>query len=127
MVGKIFKEEKQLPEFERDLKQLVKKFRSLPEDLETLISTSLNLYHKLNRKHNGIERIPDLGIEYPEIYKVRKFVCKALKGKGAMSGIRVIYAHYPDKDLVEFVEMYFKADQENEDRARILRLYKKRN
>jgi len=124
-VGKIFKEEIRLPEFERDLRQLAKRFRSLPEDLETLTSKSLFLYHKLGQKHDGIERISNLGIETPEIYKVRKFACKALKGKGAMSGIRVIYAHYPDRDRVEFVEMYFKADKENEDRARILRRYKK--
>jgi hypothetical protein len=124
-VGKIFNEEIQLPEFERDLRQLTKKYRSLPEDLEILISASLNLYHKLNQKHNGIVPIANLGIEYPEIYKVRKFACKALKGKGAMSGIRVIYAYFPDVDKVEFVEMYFKADQGNEDRARISRLYKK--
>jgi hypothetical protein len=124
-VGKIFKEEIRLPAFERDLRLLTKKFRSLPEDLETLVSKSLNLYHKLNVKHDGIERISNLGIEAPEIYKVRKFACKALKGRGAMSGIRVIYAHYSDKDRVEFVEMHYKADQENEDRARILALYKK--
>jgi mRNA-degrading endonuclease RelE of RelBE toxin-antitoxin system len=124
-MGKIFKEEIQHPEFERDLKQLTKKFRSLPDDLETLISASLNLYHKLNQKHDGIVPVEGLGIAYPVVYKVTKFACKALKGRGAKSGIRVIYAYFPDKDRIEFVEMYFKADQKNEDRARIIRLYKK--
>lgn len=121
----IFKENFQHPEFERDLKQLTKKFRSLPEDLETLIKFSLQPFHKLDQKQDGIENISGLGIEYPKVYKVTKFTCKALKGRGSKSGIRVIYAYFPDKDRIEFVEMYFKADQEKEDRARIHKLYKK--
>lgn len=121
----IFKELFQHPEFERDLRQLTKKFRSLPKDLETLISIAMKVYHKDNIKLDGIELISGLGIEYPQIFKVTKFACHALKTRGAKSGIRVIYAYFPGLDKVEFVEMYFKADQENEDRARILRLYKK--
>lgn len=121
----IFKESYRHPEFERDLKQLTKKFRSLPDDLETFIKFSLNSFHHLNQNQDGIEHIAGLGIEYPKVYKVTKFSCKALKGRGAKSGIRVIYAYFLDKDRVEFVEMYFKADQENEDRSRITKLYKK--
>ena len=124
-MGTIFKEEIQLPEFERDLKQLTKKYRSLPEDMKTLVTFSLNLFHKLNQNQDGIELIAGIGIEYPKIYKVTKFTCKALKGRGAKSGIRVIYAYFPDKDRVEFVEMYFKTDQTNESRERIHKLYKK--
>jgi mRNA-degrading endonuclease RelE of RelBE toxin-antitoxin system len=123
-MAKIFKEVVRRPEFERDLKHLIKKFRSLPEDLETLVSTSLNLYHKMDIKHDGIERIDRLRIDQPEIYKVVKFACRALKGRGAKSGLRVIYAYDSALDKIEFVEIYFKADQEIEDRARILRIYK---
>jgi mRNA-degrading endonuclease RelE of RelBE toxin-antitoxin system len=43
-----------------------------------------------------------------QIYKVKKFSCKALKGKGVKSGIRVIYAFYPEELRVEFLEIYFK-------------------
>lgn len=39
------------------------------------------------------------------------------------SGIRIIYAYIADKDRLEFIEMYFKGDKENEDKGRILRLY----
>ncbi len=124
-MGTIFKEEIRLPEFERDLKQLTKKYRSLPEDMKTLITFSLNLFHKQNQNQDGIELMAGLGIEYPKIYKVTKFTCKSLKGRGAKSGMRVIYAYFPDLDKVEFVEMYFKADQENEDRKRIARIYEK--
>jgi mRNA-degrading endonuclease RelE of RelBE toxin-antitoxin system len=123
-MAKIFKEEVRRPEFERDLKHLAKKFPSLPDDLETLVSTSLNLYHKLEIKHDGIKRIENLGVDRPQIFKVLKFACRALKGRGAKSGLRLIYAYYPDLDKIEFVEVYFKADRVNENRARILGLYK---
>ncbi len=116
----IFSEIKYLPEFEKELKNLSKKrFRTLPEDLATFIDTPLKLYHKLKTDYDGIIPISDLGIKYPEIYKVTKFSCKALKGRGVKSGIRLTYAYYPDRDMIEFIEIYFKGDKENEDRTRI--------
>ena len=35
------------------------------------------------------------------------------------SGIRVIYAYYVLTNTVDFIEMYFKGESENEDRERI--------
>ncbi len=81
--------------------------------------------HKLNIDNQGVVRISDLGIEYPHLYKARKFSCRALKGRGAASGIRVIYAYYPQEDIIEFIEIYYKGKKENEDRERILRHYNK--
>jgi len=69
----------------------------------------------------------DLGIEYPKIYKARKFPCRALKGKGAASGLRIIYAYYENEDVIEFVEIYYKGEKENENRERILRYYGKQD
>jgi hypothetical protein len=46
-----------------------------------------------------------------------------VRGKGAQSGIRVIYAYYEEEDKIELVEIYFKGDKENEDRQRILKYY----
>jgi len=34
------------------------------------------------------------------------------------------YAYYKDKDIIEFIEIYFKGDKENEDRARIREHYR---
>lgn len=119
----LFKKIESLPEFQKDLKKLAKKFRTLEEDLENLIKHQLAPYHKLNIDNHGIFRIDDLNIAEPKIFKVRKFACKALKGKGAMSGIRVIYAYYESDDSVEFIEIYYKGEKENEDRARILKHY----
>lgn len=122
---KIFNEIRRLPEFEHDIKKLSKRYYSLEEDLDTFIDKQLKLYHKLRIDNGGIFQISNLGIECPKIYKAKKFACKSLKGKGVMSGIRVIYAYFEDKNDIEFIEIYYKGDKENEDRSRILRLYEK--
>ena len=120
---KIFNDIRKLAEFNKDFKKLSKKFRTLDDDLNAFIGNQLKLTHKKNIDNRGVVRISDLGIEYPQIYKARKFACKALKGKGAASGIRVIYAYYEQKDIIEFIEIYYKGDKENEDRDRILLHY----
>ena len=121
---KRFSEVRRLTEFEKDLKKLSKKFRTLEEDLKVFVDKQLKLYHKLGIDNRGCIRISDLGISYPEIYKARKFACRSLKGKGVASGIRVIYAYYEKEDIIEFIEIYYKGDKANEDRQRILQRYK---
>ncbi len=117
-----FSEISECPEFQKDFKKLLKKFLSLKEDLETFKNTALKAFHKLGQENLGIFRISHLGFEIPEVYKATKFACKSLKGRGAASGIRVIYAHYPNEDKIVLIEIYFKADQENEDKERIKRV-----
>lgn len=124
-MSKIFKEIVFLSEFEKDKKKLIKRFRTLDEDLETFINVQLKLFHKIGIDNGAIEYINNLGINEPKIYKVKKFACKALKGKGVQSGIRIIYSFFEAEDKIEFVEIYFKGDKENEDKERIKKLYKK--
>lgn len=124
-IGKLFKEISHIPEFEKDLKKLIKRFPSLDEDLQNFIKVAMNLFHKQNIDSQTIFHISDLGIHSPKIYKVKKFACKALKGKGVKSGIRVIYAYDEDKDRVEFIELYYKGVKENETRDRILKYFGK--
>jgi hypothetical protein len=118
-----FNEIVRLSEFDRDFKKLFKRFRSLEEDLKIFVKTQLSLFHKLNKDNQGIVPIANLGIEQPKIYKARKFACRALKGPGANSGIRVIYAYYEAEDKIEMVEMYYKGDKENEERGRLRARY----
>ena len=122
--GTLFKKITHVPEFEKDMKRL-KRFSSLEEDLRMFIKVALNAFHKQNIDSKAIFHISDLGIHSPKIYKARKFACKSLKGKGAQSGIRVIYAYHEEDDWIEFIEIYYKGDKENEDRERILKKYKK--
>lgn len=117
---KIFSEIDYLPEFEKDFKRLSKKFRTLEEDFKTFINTQLNLFHKKGIDNKGVVPISGIGIPNPKIYKARKFACRSLKGRGVDSGIRVIYAYWEEEDKLEFIEIYFKGDKENEDRDRIL-------
>ena len=119
-----FNEIRRLPEFDKDMKKLLKKFRSLEEDLDVFIKTELLLYHKLKKDNKGVFLIPGLGIENPKIYKAKKFACRSLKGRGVQSGIRVIYGYFEEEDRIELIEIYFKGDKENEDEDRIMRHYR---
>jgi len=119
-----FEEIKHLSEFDRDLKQLKKRFRTIEEDLQTLIDHGLASFHKLNRDNRGIFEISGLGISYPKIFKVKKFACRSLKGKGVKTGIRLIYAYYEDEDIIELIEIYYhEHGDEIEDRQRIYKYY----
>ncbi len=122
---KKFKEIKRLPEFKKDFKKLHKRFKTLEEDLDIFISKQLKLFHKLGIDNKGVVQISNLGIQSPKIFKAKKFPCRSLKGKGAYSGIRVIYAYFEKEDRIELVEIYYKGDKENEDRDRIFKYYGK--
>jgi hypothetical protein len=120
-VGKLFKKISHVLEFEKDLRKLVRRFASLEDDLQIFIKVAMNAFHKQNVDSQAILRISDLGINSPKIYKARKFACKALKGKGVQSGIRIIYAYHEEEDMIEFIEIYYKGDKASEDRARIVK------
>jgi len=121
----VFSQVSRLPEFDSDLKKLLKRFKTLEEDLKIFIDKELFLYHKLNIDNKGVFPIPSLSIKGAKIYKAKKFACRSLKGKGVQSGIRVIYTYFADRDTIELVEIYYKGDKENEDRERISRYYLK--
>ena len=119
-----FNEIHRLPEFDKDIKKLLKKFRTLEDDLDVFVKAELVLYHKLKKDNKGIFPIPGLGVERPKIYKAKKFACRSLKGKGVHSGIRVIYGYFEKEDRIDFIEIYYKGDKENEDKDRIMRHYR---
>lgn len=106
--------------FEHDLKKLLKRFRSLSEDLEHAKRFAIEIFHANPPIDTGaIVEVPGLCTETVRICKIRKFSCRALPGRGAKSGIRVIYAHFPVENRVDFIEIYFKGDKESEDAARV--------
>ena len=115
-----FNETSPLPEFDRDTRRLLKRFKTIEDDLEIFIEKQLILYHKLKIDNKGIFQITGLPVENPKVYKAKKFACKSLKGKGVQSGIRVIYAYEEEKDKIVLIEIYFKGDKANEDIKRIL-------
>ena len=113
-----------LPEFDHDMKKLQKDFRSLEDDLGNF---TIALRARIPDGLPGIVRISDLGADVNDpVFKVRKFRCQSLKGRGPNSGIRLIFAYDPATDSISFIEIYFKGNQENEDRGRILRFMKQK-
>jgi mRNA-degrading endonuclease YafQ of YafQ-DinJ toxin-antitoxin module len=110
----------ELLEFKKDLKQLLKKFRTMNDDLE-VVKQDLN--DEPGESPPFSYRINGLGIETCVI-KVKKIACKALKGSGVNSGLRLIYAYYEKEEKIIFVEVYHKNDKENEDKQRILSNFK---
>jgi len=114
-----FKETSRLPEFEKDMRRLLKRFKTVEDDLEIFIEKQLFLYHKLKVDNRGIFQITGLPVGNLKVYKAKKFTCKSLKGRGAQTGIRVIYTYDEEKDKIVLIEMYFKGDKANEDKQRI--------
>jgi type IV secretory pathway ATPase VirB11/archaellum biosynthesis ATPase len=58
------------------------------------------------------------------VIKVKKIACKSLKGRGVNTGLRLIYAHIPEKQKIILIEIYHKSDRRQEDRVRILANFK---
>jgi len=106
----------ELPEYLKDLKQLLKKYRTLNEDIATLKKI---LMVEPDEDPPFSYRIEGLGITTCVI-KVKKIACRALKGRGVNSGLRLIYAWFKEEQRIVMVELYHKNDKENEDRKRIL-------
>lgn len=109
-----------LVEFEKDLKQLRKKYKTLDDDIA--IVECVILVEPSARPPFSYQ-IDNLGLETCVI-KVRKIASRSFKGRGAMSGFRLIYAHFEKEDRVVFIELYHKNSKEVEDRDRIVRNFK---
>lgn len=99
--------------FERDLRRLIKRYRSLELDLQTLQRV---LVARPNPPTSFSVELAGYG-GFPKIVKVRKMACRSLPGRGAQSGLRVIYALGRSKILL--LELYIKSDQEHESEQRI--------
>lgn len=113
----------EVSEFTREFKKLSKKYKSLNEDLETYKKALLD---KLPNYPPGTVQISNIGKKVTTpIYKVRHFRCKALKGCGVRSGIRIIFAHVPNEEKITFIEIYReKNSKTNHDIKRILKCFK---
>lgn len=100
------------PEFQKDFKRLNKKHRSLPADLRTFrnIATAAAPLDNPQRFRVITET------EHLQIVKAR-LACRSLQ----RAVLRIVYAYVKAEQKIEFIELYFKGDKENEDRERIKR------
>ena len=78
--------------FEKDLKRLRKKFRTLEDDIDVVKKNAIELFHVRKIDNHSVELMPLFCSDELKICKIKKFACKALKGRGVQSGIRIIYA-----------------------------------
>jgi mRNA-degrading endonuclease YafQ of YafQ-DinJ toxin-antitoxin module len=110
----------ELEEFKKDLKQLLKKYRTLNDDI-AIVKKVLEV--EPNERPPFSFRISDLGITTC-IIKVKKIACRTLKGRGVNSGLRLIYAYFEKEERIVMIELYHKNDKENEDKGRIKNNFK---
>ena len=107
--------------FNRDLKKLKKRFKTLDEDLETFINTSIRAVHVLGQTPESLGHFPvsGLGRETEGVFVAKRFACMSLKGTGSRSGIRVVYKFENMTLHLYLIEIYYKGDKETEDINRI--------
>lgn len=109
-------------EFDRDFKKLSKKFRSLGNDL-------IDFKKVLNKFPLGLGKHFNIITKSGSIFIIKaRFFCRDLKKKD----LRIIYAYIENNQIIElmkieFIEIYFKGEKENEDRERINAYLKERN
>ncbi len=108
-----------LPEFNKDFKLLLKRFKSLETDFEYMKKYTIETFYVKGEPTTAFIPIEGFCDENYTSNKVRKFSCRTLKGRGAKSGIRVVFVWEEEKRLITFVEIYFKGDKANEDRERL--------
>lgn len=106
----------ELLEFQKDLKSLLKKYRTLNDDLD-VVKRVLEVLP--DERPPFSFRIDNIGLDTCVI-KVKKIACKSLKGRGVNSGLRLVYAYYPDEQKITLIELYHKSNKDSEDRDRIL-------
>ena len=99
----------ELPEFKKECKRFARKYRSLTEDLKEFRKV-VSVIPLGNSKHFTVMERNDVLC----IVKARLF-CRYLKG----SSLRVVYSYSERAQRIEFIEIYYKGDKENEDRKRI--------
>ncbi len=104
----------QLPEFEKELKKLSKKYPSLRQDLDDLEEVLRVLPTGSGKNFTIIH-----SFEKVKLVKTR-LACKSLKDRS----MRVIYAYHENTVTFVYIELYFKGNKANEDRERVLEYLK---
>ena len=100
------------PELMRDYKEAVKRHKSFNKDFDRFLKAYLDGDVKSIECMSGMPK----GCQGFNVSKYKKFRCSELN-KGSRSGYRIIYSEY--RGCVLFIQCYFKANSELEDRELI--------
>ncbi len=98
-----------VPEFEKELKKLSKKYPTLVSDIEDVKQILESNPTGVGKNFNIIATTEEV-----QVVKVR-IHCESLRART----IRMIYAYHEGNIEFVYIEVYFKGDKENEDRERI--------
>jgi len=98
-----------LPEFEKEFKGLLKKYKTLNDDLRKFKAVLISYPTGVGKNFTVI-----YSTKVVKIVKAR-MACRALRKRS----LRIIYSYFEKDGRIEFMELYFKGDKENEDRKRI--------
>lgn len=104
-----------ISEFDKDVKRLLKKYKSIEDDLAS-IKSILEILPNARPPFSYL--IDNLGVTVP-IIKIKKIASKSFYGKGVNSGLRLIYAYLSLEEKIIFLELYHKNEKELEDKIRI--------
>lgn len=113
-----------VPEFDKDFKTLSKKFRTLEKDFGHMKKYTIETFYEKGVPTTAFVPIEGFCGENYTSNKMRKFSCQSLKGRGSASGIRVIFIWEEETQKITFIEIYFKADQANENKERLQKFIK---
>lgn len=99
----------EITEFEKEFKKLFKKYKTLDDDFEKFKEVLLATPTGVGKNFVIIHSSSSI-----KIMKAR-MACRALRDRS----LRIIYVYFEQEQRIEFIELYFKGDKENEDRERI--------
>jgi hypothetical protein len=106
-----------LVEFEKEFRRLFKKYKTLKDDFGKFKKVLFVTPAGVGKNFVIIHSSP-----FVKIVKAR-MACRALRSRS----LRVVYAYVEQNPKIEFIEIYFKGEKENEDRARIQEYLKIKN
>ena len=98
--------------------KLIKRYKTLDRDIDNFKQFVLEPYFDQNIDSTAFVKIEGRCNDRYDSYKVTKFACMSLKNKGNRTGIRIIFIvdkSIKDSVYIEFIEMYYKSDQEMND------------
>ncbi len=98
-----------LPEFEKELKKLSNKYKTITSDIDDIKAVLLENPTGIGKNFTIIKIEKDV-----IIVKVRVH-CESLRSRA----MRLIYAYHKNKFEFMYIEVYFKGGSENENKERI--------
>ncbi len=91
----------------------------MDSDFETFKKFTIETYYEKEIPSTAFVKIENFCGEKYISNKVKKFACRSLPGKGVQSRIRIIFIYEELKNLITFVEIYYKGDKSEEDHVRL--------